>query len=281
LNYSGTIYSTPAIYKSRLFYIVNNGEKTNSTAYYYDMKDGMLISQTDIEGSFSNQILKNEKAFYAVSDNGIIYRFNFGGVLEWTFDTGLQVLSTPAMYKENIYFASTGGEVVIFDFSQKKIMARTKLESGVYSGVILKDGLVYTGDAKGNIYCLGADDLLIRWKASTGNKITGLPVSNGKNVFVTNLFGTVSCFDALKGTIKWKNNLGGAPVTTPILFENILIQPNLDSYMYLINVNDGKLIKRIKTGGRMKLTPVYYEGMLYVGYDKGNIAAYEIKEVQR
>lgn len=54
--------------------------------------------------------------------------------------------------------------------------------------------------------------------------------------------------------------------------------PNLDRYLYLIDPADGTLKKRIITGGRMKLSPVYLDGLIIVGYDKGNIGAYEVTE---
>lgn len=280
LNYNGTIFSTPVLYKSRMFFIVNNSEEKYSTAYYFDIKDGTIITKTEINGSFSNQILKNDKAFYAVSDKGSIYKFNFGGVLESVFDSGAEVLSTPALYKEKIYIASTKGEVMIFDYSQKRTTVKTTIEKGIYSGISISGGYVFTGDAAGNVYCMNSENLELKWKVNTGNKITALPVCSDKYVFVTNLSGTISCIEKESGKIIWKRNFGGAPIATPLLFGNMLIQPNLDSYLYLINPADGKLIKRIKTGGRMKLSPVYFDGLLIVGFDKGNIAAYEVSEAK-
>lgn len=278
INYSGSIFSSPVIYKSRMFFVVNNTGEKFSTVYYYDLKDGKVLNKTDVNGSFSNQILKNDNAFYLTGDRGTIYKFNFAGVLEWEYETGYEILSTPALKGENIYIVSTKGEIASFDYQKKEITARKSIGEPVYSGIVVDGNNGFTVGGRGGIYCFDLKTLEIKWKNDTGSKASSLPVCGEENVISINLSGKATCLNKLNGRLLWQRNYGGAPYSTPLLFKNLLIQPNLDRYLYLINPADGKLIKKIKTGGRMKLSPVYLDGLLIVGYDKGIIGAYELTE---
>lgn len=280
VKYNGAIYSVPLIYKSRMFFIVNNGEEKYATAYYYDLNDAKILAETNMQGSFSTQLLKNENAFYAISDNGEIYKFNFAGVNEWKYETGVKVLSTPAMSHEKIVFASITGEVIIFDYIRKNIICKKKLGAGFYGGVAISGNAAYAGDSNGEFFCFSIENGNLIWKTDLKNKIVALPVHNEKEIFVTCSSGYIFCLDKTNGTVKWKNKISGAPLSTPILFNNYLLQPNLDSYLYFINPADGKVVKRKKFSGRMKMTPVFYNGLLIFGYDKGNIDVYEITEVK-
>lgn len=280
IKYNGAIYAVPVIYKSRMFFIVNNLEEKYATAYYYDLYDGKILAETNMQGSFSNQLLKSNNAFFAISDNGDIYKYNFAGVNEWKYETGVKVLSTPAMVQEKIVFASTTGEILLFDHIQKKIIYKKKIGAGFYSGVVISGKAAYTGDVDGTIYCFSVEDGSLVWKTELKNKISPLPVHNEKYLFVTSSSGAISCLDKADGTLKWQSRITGAPLSTPILFKNYLLQPNLDSYLYFINPVNGNVEKRKKFSGRMKLTPVLYNGMLILGYDKGNIDVFEITEVK-
>jgi outer membrane protein assembly factor BamB len=280
IKYNGAIYSVPVIYKSRMFFIVNKCEEKYATAYYYDLEDAKILAETNIQGSFSTQLLKNDNAFYAISDNGEIYKFNFAGVNEWKYETGVKVLATPAMYNEKIVFASTTGEVIIFDYLKKNIICRKKLGEGFYGGVAISGTTAYAGDSNGELYCFSIENGTLVWKTDLKNKITALPVHNEKEIFVTCSSGLICCLNKADGSVKWKTKINGAPLSTPLLFKNYLLQPNMDSYLYFINPADGKVVKKKKFSGRMKMTPVLYNNLLILGYDKGNIDVFEITEVK-
>jgi outer membrane protein assembly factor BamB len=280
MKYSGAIYSVPVIYKTRLFFIVNDLEESFSTAYYYDLKDGKILSQTKLQGGFSNQLLVNGNAIYAVSDNGAVCKINFAGYNEWIYETKTKVLSTPAMTAEKIIFATINGEIIVFDVVHKKITLEKKLGDGIFSGVVISDSTAYTCDDKGVVYCFNINDGTVNWKADTGSKVMSMPVYDANNLYVSNMAGVISCFNRLSGELKWKTNIGGAPIATPLLFNNYIIQPNLNSHLFLINTSDGSVQKKIKFAGRMKLSPVMFNNLLILGFDKGNIEAFEITEVK-
>jgi len=280
LKTSGSIYSVPIIYKSRMFYISNDFEEKYSTANYYDLKDGKTLAQVRLNGSFTNQLLINGDAFFAVSDNGVICKFNFAGLNEWLYESKMKVLSTPAMFKNNIYFATVNGEIASFDVIKKEIVYKKKIGKGIFSGIVIDGLYAYTGDVDGVLYCLNLKDGSVKWKADTESKIMSLPVHDEKYLYATNVSGLISCYEKDQGRLKWHIKVSGAPIATPLLVNNFLILPNMNSHLYLINKSDGSIQKDIKFAGRMKLSPVLYNNLIIFGFDKGYIQAFEITEVK-
>ncbi|MBA4317241.1 MAG: hypothetical protein C0412_02470 [Flavobacterium sp.] len=280
LKTSGSVYAAPLIYKSRMFYITNDFEEKYSTANYYDLKDGKTLAQVELNGSYTNQLLMNGSAFYAVSDNGVICKFNFAGLNEWLFETKMKVLSTPAMTEGKIFFATVDGEFASFDIAKKEILYKKKIGRGVFSGVAIDGSTAYTGDVNGGVYSINTKDGSVIWKADTKNKIMSLPVFDEKYLYVTNVAGLISCYEKNQGKLKWQVKVSGAPIATPLLVNNFLIQPNMNSHLYLINKSDGSIQKDIKFAGRMKLNPVLYDNLIIFGFDKGYIQAFEITEVK-
>ena len=280
LKTSGSIYAAPIIYKSRMFYITNDFEEKYSTACYYDLKDGKILAQTELQGSFSNQLLINGNAIYAVSDNGIICKFNFAGIQEWEYVTKMKVLSTPAMNEDIIYFTTVNGEIAAFDIAKKELILKKKISNGFFSGVSIDGSSAYTGDVTGVIYCLNVKNGSIIWKADTKSKVLSLPVYDDKYLYVSNSAGIISCYDKRLGELRWKKKISGTFITTPLLVNNFLILPNLNSHLYLINKKDGSIQKDIKFTGRMKLSPVLYDNLMIFGIDKGYIQAFDVTEVK-
>lgn len=280
LKYSGSINAAPIFYKSRLFFIVNDLEEKYSTAYYYDVSDGKVISQVEIEGSFTTQLLLNGTAIYAISDNGVIHKFNLAGHNDWIAETKVRVNSTPAMIDDRIIYATTDGDIVVFNTQQQKVILKKKIGSCINSGIVIAGSDVYTCDVDGNVISFNYNNGTVNWKADAKSKIMSLPVYDEKYLYVAGMSGVISCFDRFNGSLKWRTKISGAPIATPLLCKNYLIVPNLNARLYLINTSDGEVHKITKFAGRMKFSPVLFDNTLILGYDKGNIEAFEITEVK-
>ena len=278
--YEGEINAAPVLYRGRMFFIVNNREEKYSTAYYFDLNDGKIISQSQIPGSFNSQILKNADGFIAISYQGVIYKFNLAGLVEWKYDTGVKVISNPALAGNKLIYASMTGELSCVDIQTRKKIYAVKTAVGFSGGITLADSSGFIGDENGKLFCFNISNGENNWTYDTGAEIKNQPVCNGENVIVSNLGGEMTSLDIRTGKLIWKTTLSGVAYATPLLFTNLVVQPNMDSYIYLLNSSNGAILKRIKTRGRMKLSPVYFNGMMILGYDKGNIGAFEVREVK-
>ncbi len=80
------------------------------------------------------------------------------------------------------------------------------------------------------------------------------------------------------GTLNWKTKFRGVLNATPLVTKNMIIVPEVFFSFHLVDKKDGSIIKDFYLDGRAKYSPVYYKGILFIGYDNGNLSAYEFVE---
>jgi hypothetical protein len=75
----------------------------------------------------------------------------------------------------------------------------------------------------------------------------------------------------------WKTSTGGILNATPFVTNNLLVVPDLNEKFYFVDVQNGNIKKTYTVDGRVKLSPVIFRNMLFIGYDRGELEAYEFK----
>lgn len=265
----------PVLYRTRLFYAVNNYDEDYSTLYYYDYFTNKYIASIQIPGSLNNEMIFNGDAIYIVNSLGTVYKINLIGRIEWSLETGEQTYCDPAMKNNLLVFGTVRGNLITVDVKSEKVKYKKKITESIQSGMTIINSAVLFGDESGKLYSVELNSGNINWVADTHSKIRTIPVSNGKSVYVGNLNGDVYSVDFENGSVRWVNNYGGLINTTPLLFNNVLLQPDLRKKILFINPGNGKLIKSIATEARPRMTPVYFKNKIIFGIDKGRILIYE------
>ena len=54
-----------------------------------------------------------------------------------------------------------------------------------------------------------------------------------------------------------------------------MILPDANKKVYLISRDTGEIINSLTLDGRIKLSPVINKNLLFIGYENGNLKAYE------
>jgi outer membrane protein assembly factor BamB len=109
----------------------------------------------------------------------------------------------------------------------------------------------------------------------TGARILMTPAFDNMNLIVGNLAGELFSLNKSTGKLNWKTSYGGIFNATPLLTNNRIIIPDSFLAYYFIDKSNGKVVKKIPLDGRARLTPVYFNNVLFLGYDNGNLRAYE------
>jgi outer membrane protein assembly factor BamB len=84
--------------------------------------------------------------------------------------------------------------------------------------------------------------------------------------------------DKKTGEIIWKTETDGVFNASPIVAENIIIQPDMEKSLHFIDIENGSILRTMIYEGRVRLSPVYFKNTLFIGYDNGILAAYEISD---
>ncbi len=275
LKTKGAIFSTPFLYKLRIYYpLVKDGEKLTEFIVY-DYYAGNDLYIVEIEDLITNQLIFDDEAIYLFAEDGTVYKYNFEAKLIWKIETNQNIHSVPALTKNKIFFGNDAGEIIVIDTYTGKILYRKKISSHFFSGITINDGICYIGDDEGKLFAIDSDTYEIIFSVDTKGRILMNPAVDDKNIYVGNMKRMFFCIDKKNGKINWSKNLKGYFNSTPIVTNNHLIVPNLFKSLFVIDKERGESIKEIEFDNRARLSPVIVNNKLIIGYDEGVIAAYE------
>ena len=199
----GGIYSTPAVADGKVY--VGSYNKIQGAVYCLDSRTGELIWSRDIDISCSSPAVEGGK-IYIGSEDGKLYCLDAeNGKTLWTFETGVEICSSPVVYNDKVYIGSLsylGGEYLklycidaetgwlIWDYQPG---SRSCSESGFFSTVV--NGKVYTGCENGRVYCFDAESGKLIWSYNTGKRILSTPAVVDGRIYVGSTTWKLYCLE--------------------------------------------------------------------------------------
>lgn len=277
LKYKGSVLSTPVIINFNIItpLVLTNENKTE--LIYYDFYNGRELNVVEIDGRVINQLLKVDADIIVFTENGIIKRFNSRGNEIWNVKLNTFIRSNPAYSNGKIYFIDIDGIFYCMDYESANLIYQYKISAACNGGITIKNNAAYFGDVDGIVYSVNLPDGNLNWKRNTGSRIQMTPALDDNNLFIGNLSGELFSIEQNSGELIWQVSFPGAIFnSTPLITKNRIIISNLFKTIKIISKSDGFIIKDIKLDERVKMTPAIRDNILFVGFDKGVVRAYEI-----
>lgn len=275
LKTKGAIFSTPLLYKFRIYYpLIKDGKKLTEFIVY-DYFAGKDLYIVEIEDLITNQMLSDDEAIYLFAEDGTIYKYNYEAKLLWSVETNQSIHFVPAMKNKKLFFGNDVGEFLVVDSKNGKILYREKIASSFFSGATIENNFCYLGDDEGNFYAIDIDTFKIKFKVKTDGRILMNPAIDDKHVYFGSMRRMFYCIDKNDGRIIWSKKMKGYFNSTPIITKNHLFIPNLFKSLMIVDKNSGVVLNEIEFDNRVKLSPVILNNKIIIGYDEGIIAAYE------
>jgi outer membrane protein assembly factor BamB len=192
--------------------------------------------------------------------------------IKWKFQTGGQVISSPAVTNGTAYIASTDGNLYAVDLESGAQKWKLALGVRATASPAVDKEVVYLGTYSGRFYAVDAASGKLKWKFQTegehrfaGKHLNGsepagetMPdpfdcylsspaVWNGA-VYFGSGDGNVYALDTATGTLKWKFHTGDVVHASPAISDGTLFIGSWDSYFYALDAATGKEKWRFKTG---------------------------------
>jgi outer membrane protein assembly factor BamB len=192
--------------------------------------------------------------------------------IKWKFQTGGQVISSPAVANGTAYTASTDGNLYAVDLESGTQKWKLALGVSATASPAVDQGVVYLGTYSGRFYAVDAVTGKLKWKFQTegerrfagkhlhGSEPSGetmpdpfdcylsSPAVWGGAVYFGSGDGNVYALDAATGTLKWKFHTGDVVHASPAISDGTLFIGSWDSYFYALDAASGKEKWRFKTG---------------------------------
>ena len=275
LKYKGAITSTPILQNTTLIFVLSEINENSSTLFYYDFNSGKEIASVEIEGRYLTEMLKLSDGIVLISETGLALKYDFYGKKIWGYSTNQFTHSSPASDGNLIVFGNDIGEIVTLKSKDGNLVYRKKIGTTFSAGAVISNNTVLIGDDNGIFYSVDLKNGELVWKFQTGSKIKMEAVTTGEEIFIANLNGDVYKLNR-DGKQNWKKGTEGLLNITPVLTNNILILPDANKNIFFISRDNGDILDSLVLDGRVKLSPVIKNNLLFIGYEKGMLTAYDL-----
>ena len=308
------IRATPVVADGKLF--IGNHGKGDMQAF--DLSTGEQLWHVDGMNWIHSEMIYSEGRLYV----GLGHRFNppegehatdESGVLAldaetgeklWWFETELEVMPTPALVDDSLYFVTGDKHLFEVDPATGEQRSVTDL-SGIVSmsSPAVENGMLYFGTGSPAPYTFYAYDTEtgeVAWTTDLDEVITGLDdvspaVSDGIIVTTANTGGPedksggqidehrIFGLDAQTGEVLWQDALGTGPKPSnnrsgaPTISDGkVFVGSPTTNKAYAYDLETGKRLWSFPTGG-IKGAPVAKDGTVYFGTKSGWVYAFNIE----
>lgn len=236
----------------------------------------------------------------------------------WTFNLQSPVYSSPAIYKDYIYLASSEGLLYSIDMEKGDEQWSFDLESNTNSSPIVHKNILYIGTEDG-LKAININNHEINWEYDTSDAVVstpfyykdvvyfgcddghlyGLNSTNGKVVLNKKLDGELKTSPIVHdndifigstngklysvGTDKnknWEFTTGDEILSSPAYVNNTVMFGSSDGSLYCLNSSSGELIFKQDLNNKVISSPTIdeYDNNVYVGSDEGNLTCLDIRD---
>lgn len=168
-------------------------------------------------GIYSTPVTDGNSLFVG-DDVGVMYSIDQKtGATNWTFDTGMRIVGSPAVSDGVVVFGSTNYNIYGLDAKTGEELWHVATNQAVMGAATIHEGIAYIGGGDGRMFAIDIHTGKVKWT-----------------------------FDELKNYV----------LTRPLVYEDKLYFGTWDTHFYSLNLADGSLVWKWNNGkGNPKLSP--------------------------
>jgi outer membrane protein assembly factor BamB len=195
------------------------------------------------------------------------------GAKNWSFLTGGEVHSSPAVAGDIVYVGSYDDKVYAFNATTGAKIWEYLTGSDIFSSPAVVDGVVYIGSNDNNLYALNATTGDQIWNFTTGWWVVSSPAVFDGVVYMGSYDGNVYALNATTGAKMWNYTTGGAVSSSAAVAGDVVYIGSGDNNTYALNAQTGTKIWSYRTGGDVWASPAVADGVVYTASRDGKIYA--------
>ncbi len=306
------IYSGPLVYKDKIYFIAEDGY-----LYCLNAQTGKQLWKFNIgitSISRSEPAIAEDRIYIATASwqGDLLCLDANNGELLWEQETEEKITAPIAVAHGKIFVGNWDKKFHIFDALTgkhlKTIKTKGRSPSGVDSGAVIYDELVFFGATDKHLYCLDVHKFKTKWKFKAQEEIRSTPTVHQDKIYFTCDEYLLYCLDIRTGTLMWEKKVAEnrqSPVvvnntiyfiadtsnklvamdthsqeiywaqtlekyiTTNLAYaDGKLFFGNADAHIYCVEAETGKILWKRKAGISDR-TPAIYKGSLYAIVENG------------
>lgn len=204
--------------------------------------------------------------------------------LDWSFNTGDFLKSSPVVSGNLAYIGSESGKIFAISLDSGKMKWEFQTSMEIEAPPLVYEEIVYVGSTDGFLYALEKNLGKLLWKYETGGEIMGAanqafrPVSNDSVIIIGSYDNFVHCVDSGTGKVIWtfetQNYVNGVPT---IYDQKYVVFGGCDSVLYVVNLEDGKLVRSVEVEAPIAASVSVSDGVGYVGNMDRAVTAFDLE----
>lgn len=202
-------------------------------------------------------------------------------IVDWTFDAGAPIGSSPAVLDGIVFLLGNDGVVHALALATGAERWRASLGAEAAGSPLVSDGLVIVGDSKGTVHALDVSDGSSRWTLQIDGPIAGAAAADGDIAVVATRTGSAYAIEIPGGTTRWKTAVGGA-VGSSIAIADGTVYLGAGPNLVALALADGRIRWKqpVSAVGRIG-TPTAADGLVFAatGLDGGDASVYGVAAV--
>lgn len=171
-----------------------------------------------LKGGIYSTPVSDGKSLFIGDDVGVMYSLDLKtGKTNWTFDTGMRIVGSPAVSDGVVVFGSANYNIYGLDYKTGKELWHITTNQAVMGAATIHDGVAYIGGGDGRMFAINIHSGEVKWS-----------------------------FDELKNYV----------LTRPLVYSNKLYFGTWDTNFYALNLADGSVAWKWSNGkSNPKLSP--------------------------
>ncbi len=205
--------------------------------------------------AFGEATFRADRRHSGVYDSAAVDRFE---TVEWVFQTGGAVRSSPAVTASTVFVGSGDHRLYAVDRENGDVRWSFRTAGPVHGSPAVADGVVYVTSMDRRLYAVDAANGEPRWSFSFGDDLpfewgwdfwASSPVVVGGKIFVGGGDGYLHALDATTGTSLWRFRTGGRVRSSPAVVDGVVYAGSMDGYLYAVEATTGELVRRFAPEG--------------------------------
>lgn len=171
-----------------------------------------------LRGGIYSTPVTDGKSLFVGDDVGVMYSIDQKtGATNWTFDTGMRIVGSPAVSDGVVVFGSTNYNIYGLDAKTGEELWHVATNQAVMGAATIHEGIAYIGGGDGRMFAIDIHTGKVKWT-----------------------------FDELKNYV----------LTRPLVYEDKLYFGTWDTHFYSLNLADGSMVWKWNNGkSNPKLSP--------------------------
>lgn len=214
---------------------------------------------------------------YFVTENGILKAIDMEtGEEEWDLDLEANTNSSPIVHDNKLYIGCEDGLKAININSHK---VTWDYDAGnVESTPFFYDDVIYFGSDDGHLYGLDKDGK-VQLNKKLGDELKSSPIVVGDNIYIGSSNGNLYSI----GTDKEKNwdfTTGDEILSSPSYVNKSVIFGSSDGNVYCLEKADGDLNWKVDLNNKVISSPTVdeHDNSVYIGSDEGNLTCIDVRD---